>query len=473
MLFFGSVRRDLIAGGLLFGISILIYADTTSFGFQEIWDDGVYVLNNPFVRGMGLQYLEGIFNRPYEGLYGPIQMVSYMLDYQVWGYDPFGFHLTNVLLHALNAVLVFVVLRALVPDFAIAFFAALMFAIHPMNVENVAWIAERKTLVSSFFLLLSLYCYLRFRTEGAGRIGSYCVAVVFYTLSAFAKATVVGFPAILVFYELLMREKNDRAFRPILPFLVVSLAAAGTTLWATTVTGVIARGSELDAEFLFGMAYPTVVPVWWEYLRLLVIPDRLSAFYIAEIRTSFLDPIVLAASIAWILVVATVFRGSSKAIKFWFLWAVALFSPTSGILPWVVYYADRYVYLPALGLYVIVGMSVAWAYTLATKRFPALARAKDGMLAVALLAVTVVYGTLAYQRTAVWATEISLWEDTVVKSPDFSGGYINLGLAYVKEGNYDSAERAFLSAARLGNPKGGALLFRVRQQRDQDEAEGE
>ncbi len=142
--------RDQIAGVALFLLALGLYAGTTSFGFQITWDDGTYVLNNPHIREFTRANIISLFDRPYEGLYGPVQMLTYMIDYRLWGPDPFGFHLTNVLLHAVNVVMAFCVLRKLIDGFPLAFFAALAFAVHPLNVENVAWVAERKTLVSAF-----------------------------------------------------------------------------------------------------------------------------------------------------------------------------------------------------------------------------------------------------------------------------------------------------------------------------------
>jgi hypothetical protein len=380
-----------------------------------------------------------------------------------------------VLIHATNVVLAFFVVRRLTSEFMLALFAALLFAVHPLNVENIAWIAERKTLVSAFFVLASLLFYMRYRAPGRGGRGNYIVSVALFLFAVFAKGTVIGMPMVLVCYEGLLREKDERRFRPLIPYFVFSLLAAGATLWATLSTKVVGGGPDMTVQFLFGLVYPTMLPIWWEYIRLLIFPVGLSAFYIPTGRGSFLDPVVLAAIAGWIVVLERIFSRASRQVKFWFLWAAIFFAPTSGLIPWVVYYADRYMYLPGIGFYVMAGMGVAWVYRRLASRWPKLAGTGDGtgvarIAGIGMAAVAFVYGSLAYQRSAVWETELALWQDTTVRSPEFSDGHVNLGAANLRAGRLDEAEAAYRRGHELGNPKGEIGLWvvdeRRRQQRD-------
>lgn len=457
--------RDQVAGAALFVVAFVLYARTTSFGFQITWDDADYVLNNPYIKDFTLANIVSLFDRPYVGLYGPVQMLTYMIDYRIWGLDPSGFHLTNVLMHAANVVLAFFVLRRLTGRFQLAFFAALIFAVHPLNVENVAWVAQRKALVSAFFVLGSALCYLRYREPvSAGRM-NYIFSLVLFGLAVFAKGTVMGFPAILLSYEFLMRDREDRRFRPLVPFFVISLFAVAATLWATVTTDVVGGGPEITAEFLFGLVYPTMLPVWWEYIRMLLIPVGLSAYYIPTPRGSFLDPVVLAAILGWIVVLERIFFRASREVRFWFLWAVIFFAPTAGLVPWIVYYADRYMYLPGIGFYVMVGMAAAWGYARIHSRWAATADFGRAASIVAMAGVALVYGSLTYQRSAVWESELSLWEHTTRVSPEFSDGHLNLGAANLRAGRLDEAEVAYRRAHELGNPKGEVGLRIIEERR--------
>lgn len=455
----------------LFLLSFALYSQTWFFDFQYTWDDGVYVYSNPFITAFTLDNIIGLFDRPYEGLYGPVQMLSYMLDYQFWGLDPFGYHLSNVIFHAANTVLAYQVLRRLTGHFLLALFAAVLFAVHPLNVENIAWIAERKTLVSAFFLLASVLFYLRYRSVDSPRISAYIGAIICFVLAVFAKATVVGLPLVLGFYELLMRDKDDRRYRPLIAFLGVSVIGALVTLGVTVEKDVVASGQEISAAMLFGAVYPTMLVVWWEYIRLLLFPVGLSAYYVPLIR-GILDPFVLLALLAWIAVLDRVFFRASREVRFWFLWAAILFAPTSGLLPWVVYYADRYMYLPAIGLYVIAGMGLGWLFRKLAQNRPTLAGNGERLALVGMVLAALVYGGLAFQRSAVWASELALWENTTRMSPQFSDGHVNLGAANLRLGRFDEAEAAYRRGFELGNPTGEVGLRVVEGRRRLMEAGG-
>jgi hypothetical protein len=459
--------RDQIAGAVLFAVATALYYQTTSFGFQVTWDDGTYVINNSHITEFTLANIVSLFDRPYEGLYGPIQMLTYMLDYRMWGLDPFGYHLSNLLIHSANVVLVFFVLRRMVGEFMLAFFAALVFAVHPLNVENIAWVAERKTLVSAFFVLSSLLFYLHYRASTKRPRLSYAGSLVLYLLAVFAKGTVIGLPIILVCYEWLLGGERARRFRPIGPYFMISILAAGATLWATVSTNVVGGGPDITLEFLFGLVYPTMLPVWWEYIRLLLFPVGLSAYYIPTGRSSFLDPVVLAAIAGWLVVLAGVFYRASNRVKFWFFWALVFFAPTSGILPWVVYYADRYMYLPGIGFYVLAGIGAGACFRWVVQRWPKVKALESGFAAVAIVTAALIYGGLAYQRSAVWENEITLWTDTTLKSPEFSDGHLNLGAANLRAGRLDAAEVAYRRAHKMGNPRGEKGLWIVAERRRQ------
>ena len=222
---------------------------------------------------------------------------------------------------------------------------------------------------------------------------------------------------------------------------------------------------DITPEFLFGRVYPTMLPIWWEYIRLLIFPAGLSAYYIPIVRGSFFDPVVLAAILGWIVVLERIFFRASRQVKFWFLWAVFFFAPTSGLVPWVVYYADRYMYLPGIGFYVMAGMGATWMYHRFTVNRPKSEVTGNRVALIGMAAIAFVYGSLAYQRSAVWETELTLWQDTTVKSPEFSDGHLNLGAANLRAGRLDEAETAYRRAHKLGNPKGEVGLWAVDERR--------
>ncbi|MCD6405795.1 MAG: hypothetical protein J7M19_08205, partial [Planctomycetes bacterium] len=143
-------------------VAVGCYYNTLSAGFVN-WDDPKLILENPYVRGLTLENLKHIWTSPIKETYLPLRVTSYAVDYELWGYDPQGYHLTNVLLHAAVALLVFLVARRLSGSWAAGFFAGVLFAAHPVHTEAVAWASGRKDLLSTALLLASFLMYLAAR----------------------------------------------------------------------------------------------------------------------------------------------------------------------------------------------------------------------------------------------------------------------------------------------------------------------
>ena len=151
--------QSLLLAAALFGIAVLVHAQTLGFPFLMTWDDPAYIVHNPWIRGLTLENVRFAFTAPYFSNYLPLHLVSYMVDYSLWGLNPFGFHLQSVILAGLNAVLALFVVRRLFGSFTLGVVAALLYAVHPSHVEAVAWVSIRKDLLSTVFLLLTLILY--------------------------------------------------------------------------------------------------------------------------------------------------------------------------------------------------------------------------------------------------------------------------------------------------------------------------
>ena len=154
---------------VLLVVPVFLYFRTLGFEFIPSWDDAAYVIKNPYIRGFTATNLKVIFTEVHTYNYAPIHLLSYMIDHTFWGLNAKGYHLTNFLLHAVNSVVLFVFVKRITGRSGVSFAAALFFSIHPLNVENVAWVSERKTLLTTFFALFSLLYYDKFRRLGGGR----------------------------------------------------------------------------------------------------------------------------------------------------------------------------------------------------------------------------------------------------------------------------------------------------------------
>lgn len=420
---------------ILFAVSFIIYLKTTGFDFLPSWDDAEYVLDNPRVHGISLENLRLIFTSAYFSNYAPLHLLSYAIDFSIWGLSPRGFHLTNIIIHSLNAALLFLLARRVTGDGFASFVAAALFALHPLNVENAAWVSERKTLLTSAFSFGSLLAYISFRERG--RLGLYFLSLALFALALLSKPLAVVLPLAIAAYDLFLK-KEWKAVKWSVPFFAIAVFLAWLAFKAHSDASSIEK-STLSPDVLFNLVYPTMVPIYWEYVRLIVWPSGQSGFYDAVLRHSFLDPVVLTSLVAWVVVFAAVLWKGAGFVRFWFLWFWIWLLPVSNIIPLPVYYADRYMYMPAIGLFVIFGLLMSYAGKKAGFR----------MVAIVSACVVVAFGAATFTRMDVWKDEVAFWEDTARKSPGQDKAHLNLGYAYEMRGRFADAEKAYEAAVRI------------------------
>jgi len=418
----------------LFIAPFAIYWKSIGFEFIASWDDYEYVLNNGLIRGFSVGNLRAIFLEPYFSNYAPLHLLSYSIDFAIWGLDPRGYHLSNILLHSINSALAFLALRRLTKSDFLSLAGAALFALHPLNVENVAWVAERKSLLAALFTFCSIIFYADYREKG--RTHLYALSLVFLVLALASKAFAVMLPAVFLCYEIFLRDR--RRFIHLIPAFVIAGLFALASVHAHS-EGSLAKEA-LSAEFLLGNVYPTMVPVFWKYIKLIILPSGLSGFYDTAAYDSFLDPVVVSAVLAWVAAFAAVMWKGSGLVRFFFLWFWIWLLPSSNILPLNVYYADRYMYLPAIGAFVLFGYALQKALSYVKLQKAALPIL--GTVALAFAAVT-------FFRLDVWKNEVAFWEDTAKKTPTQERVFLNLGYAYEMRGRYDDAERAYMESINI------------------------
>lgn len=271
------------------GLTFLAFVPVLGNEFVS-WDDDTLILNNPDFRGFELRHLRWMFSTMILGNYQPVTWLSFALDYTIWGLRPFGYHLTNLILHSLGAALFFFIarrmLRASCPlargpaiDLAAAA-AALLYSVHPLRVESVAWAVERKDVLSGFFLFACLLAYLR-GIEAAARPvrrGWIVLSLVLFVLSLLSKVWGITFPLVLLIldtYPLKRFNPGERRARLVekLPFIFLAGAAALTALYAQTNYATSVARLDVAGRFAqsaFGIVF---------YFAKMLLPLRLSPIY--------------------------------------------------------------------------------------------------------------------------------------------------------------------------------------------------
>ena len=433
---------------------------------QFIWDDDYYVVNNTALRTFeGIQdiWLGILSPRTYPApQYYPMTFTSLWLDYRIWGLNPVGYHVTNLVLHVLCSWTLWVVLRKLTVPGAAA--AAFVFALHPINVESVAWITERKNVLSGLFCLLSLLVYLRYggldsEAPPAGAQPAtdepkdyelalpaepwkvYALSLLLFVLAILSKTVTATLPAAILVITWWkrgrIRLKED--VTPLLPFFAIGLAMSVFTGWMErNVVG--AMGADWDYTLLQRLLIAGQAV--WFYVGKLFAPVGLSFMYEKWVidASSGLAWLAVLGVVAALFAAAAVTRFCRGPLSVLLLFGGTLLPALSFINFLPMRYslvANHFVYLPAMAL-------IAGACALATK---AIGRREVGM-AIATV-VCVALGVLTFRHAGIYVGPETIWRDTVARSPNSWMAHNNLGELLLRKGALDEAEQHLDRALQL------------------------
>lgn len=428
----GFARSDLLVvlSSCLF--ALLLYLPSLKLGFVN-WDDNRYVADNPQIQGLTWEHVKSWWAAPYLGNYAPLTLASYALDHAIWGLDPLGYHLGNVLLHALCAALLAALLLAMRAPPLAAAVAAAVFAAHPAQVEVVSWVAERKSLLAVAFMLLALIVYARgARGERLSR-GTLPAALLLYTAALLSKLSVVGLPGVLFLYDLGFRRGRFWVFlREKIPFLGVGAFLALITYKYQAKLNVAAF------EWLGGSPshhVATIASLFARYARIVLFPTQLSALYDPPAAARVLEPwsgagfLILGLGAAAMLY--ALLRGRRALWWMGLLWLG--FLPVAQLVPFWIRMADRYLQVPLAGIAAGAGLGAAALFS--RLRAPGRRLAASVAIVVPLLA----FSALTWQRQSVWQNGIGLWEDAMRKPPVHFRTYLNYAQALQNAGDYKRA----------------------------------
>jgi tetratricopeptide (TPR) repeat protein len=436
---------------------VVAFSPALRAGFV-LWDDDTYFLNNPYYRGLGPAQLRWMFS-VMSGHYMPLTWLTHGLDYVLWGMKPAGYHAVNVVLHALAAaVTYFLALRLLAAAVgpapraalsAAAAIAALLFAVHPLRVESVAWITERRDVLCGVLFLLAMLCYLRALEADARRpVGWYAAAVALAALALLSKAMAVTLPLLLLLLDVypLRRLGPGRWLRrnvwvEKIPFVVLSAAAATLAIIAQRSVGTLSDLGDVGVAQRLGLTTYGLVFYAWKTL----LPTGLAPLYEAPFDYATLTPwfaasaIVVGAATGVLVLVRRRWPGVTAAGAAF----VVLLLPVLGLVHFGLHIvADRNTYFAGLAVAMLVGGLVL--HRLRAAPSPLAARATGA----AALAVVSLLGVLTWRQSAVWRDSRTLWAHAVAVSPS-SVGHAKLGVLLEEEGRTEEAVAHFQQAVRL------------------------
>lgn len=411
---------------IIFSATFLVYASTLGYGFMFSWDDYDYVVNNRAIQGISFANLKSVFSDFFVGNYAPFHLLSYMLDYLFWGLNPRGYHLSNLLLHALNGFLVYRLFLKLELRGIPALLGAALFVLHPVQVESVAWVAERKNVLSALFFLLALLYYIDYRQTADGRVRHYIFSLAFFACALLSKSAAVILPVVIIFYDFCYCDGPRRFNLPDkLPFLFFALAASYVTIISQdTNAGGGMRGYPGGTPL---STLWTMLPVFLSYLKDLVYPLDLSPYYIVLIRTSVDSTVALSAAILLCLagITAVTVKRQPKLLFFISIYILALL-PVLQIVPILTLKNDRYLYFPMIG--------AAGAATMLISILMQGPRRLRNITAAITITVCIALGSVTYYQAQNWKDSITLWQFAIRQNPEnmlawlmLAKGYTNLG----------------------------------------------
>jgi protein O-mannosyl-transferase len=427
-----SWRREWVLGFILVAATLMAYQPVWHAGF--IWDDDAYVTQNPLLTAPdGLWRIWFSLDSPSQ--YFPLTYTTFFLERCLWGLNPAGYHLVNLLLHAANALLVWRLLARLrVPG---AWLAAAIFALHPVQVESAAWITERKNVLMGLFFLLTLLAWLKFIEEETKRPWRfYILALVFYALALSAKTTACTLPAALLL--ILWLEKmpiNWRRLGQVAPFLAMGIGMGLVTVWWERhhqgTQGKLFEVGPVERVLIASRAV-------WFYLGKLLWPANLTFSY-PRWTISASDP----RAYCWVLATAAlgvliwrVRRWTGRGVEVAAMYFAATMSPVLGfIMLYTFQYsfvADHYQYLACLGPMALAAAGLEMGLGRITAGKPFLQPALCAVLLATL-------GTLTWQQCGMYADAETLWRATLARNPDSWMARTDLGIILFSSGDVDGA----------------------------------
>jgi tetratricopeptide (TPR) repeat protein len=454
-------RAMLILAALLAIATLLTYAPVAGNGFITM-DDGLYVTANRHVlAGLTAEGLRWAFTSTTTGNWHPLTWISLMADTQFFGSGPAGYHVINLIFHLLNSLLIFFLLHRLTGAAMRSFFVAALFALHPMHVESVAWISERKDVLSTLFWLLGIGAYLRYCRKPS--TFKYLAVACTLLLGLMTKPMLVSFPLTLLLLDIWPLRRlsaGNQVLRSIArlawekaPLFVIVFLSSLLTVWAQKAASALAPLDQLPASIRAANAIVSYIA----YLGKLFWPENLALFY--PYRTGLPASWETAACLvvfAGITVLALRAFSSYPFFTFgWFWYAITLIPVIGFVQIGSQGMADRYSYVPSLGLFVLAVWGMAELLSRFGRIHPSLLPWSWAPPALAS-GIILVLAVLAYRQVQFWKDDIVAWERAVaVTAPNYFAEY-NLARSYDSQHRYDEAIAHNRECIRLAPDRGDA-----------------
>jgi protein O-mannosyl-transferase len=439
-------KRSALVGCILL-LAFLVYANTVTNGF--VYDDHSQIEQNPYVHSF--DYLGKIFGTPvlsYQGIQGapnyyrPLMMFAFLIEYHLFGVVPYGYHLINIILHCIVVWLVYELSAELTSDAGLGLIAAFIFALYPAHTESVAWVAGLTDIELTVFYLLTFWLFLRQGKErGHSLIWLRCAMLLSFAFALLSKEQAVTLPVLAFFYEHFYRSDRQQT-------KIGKKIARYAGLWLTTLAYFVVRALAVGAlgpvlqhkEITRGETFLTAFALFGQYVRKLLWPTPLIAFYPFQKSASIADGAVvfgLLASLISIVVFVLLWK-RARIYSFAVLWTFLCLAPVLDAR-WMAVnvFAERYLYLPSVAFFLSFAGVIVWLWRKSTRW----QHATRSLLVAACAALALVGAHNTVARNRDWKDDRTLILQTLSVRPDSANMRCDLGLMNWREGDHAEAER--------------------------------
>lgn len=420
----------------MFAAALVVYVNCLGHSF--VWDDQYLVVDNPQIkdwRRVASLFVSDLFPpvQP-SGYYRPLQALTNLADYHVWGLLPAGFHLTNILLHAAAALMFYAVVVVLLRNPHAALLAALLFAVHPLHTEAIAYVAGRSDPLAAVFLLAAVLGFV-FHRRGAGTL--WLIA----SITCFALALLAREASLVLILLLPLIDANERRLRDE-PVSGLRSARSVVPYVAVLIAYVLVRRAVIAAPALIGppgdtpvgLRLLTMMNAFAQYCALLLVPVNLHMERTVTVATSLAYPAgVVGLVLLLSLIAAAVYaRRAAWPVTLGIAWFLITLIPVANLWPLATFMAEHWLYVPSMGVFLLIGWTLDRVLPMRQQRTA---------LAVTLLACTVL-GAATIIRNRDWRGPIPLFEATTRSAPHSARAWTNLANAYREAGHVDAARSA-------------------------------
>lgn len=426
-------RDRMVAVLLLITATVAVYGQTFYHEFIY-YDDQIYVTDNGYVkRGLTDEGLVWAFTNTDVGHWHPLTWLSHMLDVELFGLAPGGHHISNVVIHVVNIILLLTLLVRMTGSFLCSFAVAILFALHPINVESVAWVAERKNVLSTAFWLGTMHCYIDYvKKRGSGR---YITMTSLLALGLMAKPMLVSLPFILLLVDywplgrdLVGRWKTITMEK--LPLVVLCLLSVFMTVYAAHSVGTIGTWG----SYPLSTRIQNVLVSYVTYIRKVLWPSDLAVYYPYPQNFSFLPVASSALFLGAVTGVSIVLRRRFPFLIVGWLWFLVTMTPVIGIVQvGSQAMADRYAYVPMMGIFIV----FAWSVPALVERVKLLWRPMSSWrqwLPGGFLLMMISLSLMADKQVGIWRNNFSLFGHSLRVTEDNQKAHHGMGLAWMAHG---------------------------------------